>query len=136
MADDQFEIEEKSAAHWRVVFSNPPVNLITPETILQFQALVERIETNPTLQVIVLESGNADFFFGRYDLARAEETPVSMRPSGLPTWVDMTTRLSRAPTVTIAKVRWRTRAGGSELVMAMDMPFASLERAVFGHAEV
>ncbi len=136
MADDQFEIEEKSETHWRVVFSNPPVNLITPETILQFHALVERIETNPTLQVIVFESGNADFFFGRYDLARAGETPVSIRPSGLPTWVDMTTRLSRAPAVSIAKVRGRTRGGGSELVLAMDMRFASLEGAVFGQPEV
>src|SRR5258708_2513194 len=102
MAANQLEIEEQSETRWRVVFSNPPVNLVTPETILEFQALVDRIEAHPTVQVIVFESGNPEFFFGRYDLARAGDTPTATGPTGLPTWVDMTTRLSRASAITIA----------------------------------
>lgn len=136
MADSQFKVEEKSNAHWRVIFSNPPVNLVNPETMLQFQALVDRIEKSPKLQVVVFESDNPEYFFGRYDLSRTADTSVATGPSGLPTWVDMTVRLSQAPAVSIAKIRGRTRGGGSEIVLSMDMRFASLEKAIFGQPEV
>src|SRR6185295_13368478 len=36
----------------------------------------------------------------------------------------------------IASIRGRTRGGGAELALAMDMRFASLEKAVFGQPEV
>jgi enoyl-CoA hydratase/carnithine racemase len=136
MAGNQFTVEEKSDEHWRVIFSNPPVNLINPETMLQFQALVDRIEKSQKLQVVVFESDNPEYFFGRYDLTRTPETSVTRGPSGLPTWVDMTVRLSRVPAVSIAKIRGRTRGGGSEIVLSMDMRFASLEKGIFGQPEV
>jgi enoyl-CoA hydratase/carnithine racemase len=45
-------------------------------------------------------------------------------------------RLSRSGVLSIAVIRGRTRAGGSEFTLACDLRFASRERAVFGQPEV
>jgi enoyl-CoA hydratase/carnithine racemase len=51
-------------------------------------------------------------------------------------WLDLTTRLSRAPVVSIASIRGRARGAGSEFVLACDLRFASLENALLGQFEV
>jgi enoyl-CoA hydratase/carnithine racemase len=132
----QFSITEITPAYWRITFNNPPLNLLTPESILELQEIVGRIESNAGLHVVVFDSAHPDFFIARYDLSRAAETPVQPGPTGLPTWVDLTTRLSRAPVVSIAAVRGRVRGVGSELTLACDLRFASLEKAMFGQPEV
>ncbi|MDQ1458748.1 MAG: hypothetical protein QOI08_232 [Actinomycetota bacterium] len=132
----QFSVAMPAPGYWRVTFSNPPINLINPETILEFQDLVGLIESDDQLRVVVFDSADPDFFFGRHDLARAAETPAQPGPTGLPTWIDMTTRLTQAQAVSIASIRGRTRGAGSELALACDMRFASIEKAVFGQPEV
>src|SRR5271169_4775307 len=132
----QFSVTEVSPAYWRISFSNPPTNLQDPDTILEFQELVTRMESDDALKVVVIESGNPDFFINHYDVSRAAETPVAPGPTGLPTWIDTTTRLAAVPVVTIAKIRGRNRGGGSEAGLAFDLRFASIEKAVFGQPEV
>jgi enoyl-CoA hydratase/carnithine racemase len=132
----QFAVTKPSTGYWRVTFSNPPINLVNPETILELQTLVGLIESDTDLRVVVFDSGHPDFFFGRYDLSRAAETPVAPGPSGLPTWIDLTTRLSLAPAVSIALIRGRNRGGGAEFSLACDMRFASIEKAILGQPEV
>jgi enoyl-CoA hydratase/carnithine racemase len=51
-------------------------------------------------------------------------------------WLDLLIRLSRAPVVSIASVRGRARAAGSEFVLACDLRFASRENALLGQFEV
>jgi len=132
----QFKIAQPGPGYWRVTFSNPPINLINPETILELQTLVGLIESDQDLRVVVFDSAHPDFFFSRYDLARAAETPVAPGPTGLPAWIDLTTRLSQASAVSIALIRGRTRGGGSEFSLACDMRFASIEKAILGQPEV
>jgi enoyl-CoA hydratase/carnithine racemase len=132
----QFTITEASTGYWRVTFSNPPINLADPDTILQLQQLVGLIESDDTLRVVVLDSAHPDFFINRYDVSRVAETPVAPGPTGLPAFIDTTTRLTTSPVVTIASIRGRTRGGGAEIALACDMRFASLERAIFGQPEV
>jgi enoyl-CoA hydratase/carnithine racemase len=132
----QFTITEVLPAYWRVTFSNPPVNLEDPDTIRELQGLVGRIEADGALRVVVLDSAHPDFFVNHYDVSRAAETPVEPGPTGLPAFIDTTTRLTNSPVVTIASIRGRTRGGGAELAAACDMRFASLERAIFGQPEV
>src|SRR5271155_4541450 len=132
----QFAISEVAPAYWRVSFSNPPINLEDPDTILELQELVGRMETDDTLRVVVLESADPDFFINHYDVSRAAETPVAPGPTGLPTFIDTTVRLATTPVVTIAKIRGRNRGGGSEAALACDLRFASREKAVFGQPEV
>lgn len=133
---NQFSITKVTPAYWRITFSNPPLNLLNPETILELQAIVSWVESDAELRVAVFDSAHPDFFMARYDVSRAAETPVQPGPTGLPTWIDLTTRLSQAPVVSIAAVRGRVRGGGSELTLACDLRFASLEKAVFGQPEV
>jgi enoyl-CoA hydratase/carnithine racemase len=132
----QFTITEVIPGYWRVTFSNPPINLEDPDTILELQELVGRIEADDALRVVVLDSAHPDFFVNHYDVSRAAETPVEPGPTGLPAFIDTTTRLTNSPVVTIASIRGRTRGGGAELAAACDMRFASLERAIFGQPEV
>jgi enoyl-CoA hydratase/carnithine racemase len=132
----QFTISEVTPAYWQVRFSNPPINLQDPDTILELQELVGRMETDDALRVVVLESADPDFFINHYDVSRAAETPVAPGPTGLPTFIDTTVRLATTPVVTIAKIRGRNRGGGSEAALAFDLRFASREKAVFGQPEV
>jgi enoyl-CoA hydratase/carnithine racemase len=136
MALTQFLVTQHSKAYWRITFGNPPINLVNPETILELQSIVNELEIDPDVQVAVFDSAHPDFFFARYDLRRAAETPVAPGPSGLPTWIDLTTRLSQMSVISIASIRGRTRGAGSEFALACDMRFASREKAVFGQPEV
>ena len=54
----------------------------------------------------------------------------------MPVWTDIVLRLSKAPYITIASIRGRTRGGGNELALALDLRYASRERAIFGQPEV
>jgi len=132
----QFTINRPSAGYWRVTFSNPPVNMLDPDTILELQQLIDLTEADDTLRVVVFDSEHPDFFLNRYDVSRAAETPVAPGPTGLPTFIDITTRLAHAPVVSIALARGLTRGGGAEFALACDLRFASRERATFGQPEV
>jgi enoyl-CoA hydratase/carnithine racemase len=89
----QFTISEVTPAYWQVSFSNPPINLQDPDTILELQELVGMFETDDALRVVVLESADPNFFINHYDVSRAAETPVAPGPTGLPTFIDTTMRL-------------------------------------------
>ncbi|MGD0312902.1 MAG: enoyl-CoA hydratase/isomerase family protein [Acidimicrobiales bacterium] len=132
----QFTINEVTPAYWQVTFSNPPINLQDPDTIIELQELVGMFETDNELRVVVLESSDPNFFINHYDVSRAAETPVAPGPTGLPTFIDTTVRLATTSVVTIAKIRGRNRGGGSEAALAFDLRFASREKALFGQPEV
>jgi len=132
----QFKIEEPVPGYWRVVFSNPPINMLNSTTVLEVEEIVRRIEESPNLRVVVFASEHPEFFMARYDLS--DTNPVAFAPtaSGVTSFIDSTLRMNNAAPITIASIRGRTRGGGSEFVLACDMRFASLEKAVFGQPEV
>src|SRR5271154_5492034 len=132
----QFTVSEITPAYWQISFSNPPINLQDPDTILELQELVSMLETDDALRIVVIESADPDFFINHYDVSRAAETPVAPGPTGLPTFIDATVRLATTSVVTIAKIRGRNRGGGAEAALAFDLRFASREKAVFGQPEV
>ena len=132
----QFAITERNEGYWRVTFNNPPLNLLGPETIRELSVIVDLLEASEKLKVVVFDSKNPEFFIARYDLWRASETPLTPGKTGLPMWVDVTTRLSQIPVISIACVRGRTRGVGSEFALACDMRFASKEKALLGQPEV
>lgn len=61
---------------------------------------------------------------------------MSPGPSGLPQWPDFLVSLPGAPVVSIAKIRGRATGNGSEITLACDMSFASLEKAIISQWEV
>jgi len=42
----QVRLNRQSPACWRVIFDNPPLNLMGPEFVLEFREIMAAIETN------------------------------------------------------------------------------------------
>ncbi len=127
----QFDIDRTYPGRWTVGFSNPPINMFVPATIVELGGLMTGIEADPSVKVVVFQSDNPDFFIAHLDVSKAAQQPELL---GL--WRDFVLRLSSAPVVSIAKVSGRTRGIGNEFVLACDMRFASRQSALFGNPEV
>ena len=132
MADQsQFTVDRTDPGRWTITFSNPPINMFVPTTIIELGALMSDLEADPSVKVVVFQSANLEFFTAHLDVAKAVE-----KPGVLDLWREFVLRLSSAPIVSIAKVRGRTRGIGNEFVLACDMRFASRQNALFGNPEV
>ena len=129
---------ERSPAYWTATFDHPPLNLIDGDTVKELDALITRLETDPEVRVVVFESADPDFFLAHFDVLVAGTSPVAtmIGRTGMPLWLDVLARLSRVPAVTIASIRGHARGAGSEIALACDIRFASLEKAVLGQFEV
>jgi enoyl-CoA hydratase/carnithine racemase len=132
-------IIEESPAYWRVVFNHPPINLVDAVMYEGLQKLLDKIDASPNLRVVVFESSNPDFFLAHFSVADPVRNTALGKiagPSGLMLFIDTYLRLSTSPVVSIAKIRGRARAAGSEFALACDMRFASLENTVLAQIEV
>jgi enoyl-CoA hydratase/carnithine racemase len=127
----QFNIDRAYPGRWTITFSNPPINMFVPTTIVELGAIMTELEGDPSLKAVVFQSANPEFFTAHLDVAKAVE-----KPGVLDLWRDFVLRLSSAPVVSIAKIRGRTRGIGNEFVLACDMRFASRQNALFGNPEV
>src|SRR6266436_5706986 len=130
---------EESPAYWRIVFDHPPLNIVGASMFEGLQDLLARMDASPSLRVVVFESANPDFYLAHFDLddiAGSLGLIKTAGPSGLPILMDTFVRLTKAPVVSIAKIRGRVRGVGSEFVLACDMRFASRENAVLAQVEV
>ncbi|MFG3261947.1 MULTISPECIES: enoyl-CoA hydratase/isomerase family protein [Streptomyces] len=136
--------EQQSTIHYertspqiaKITFANPPVNLITGETVLRLIEIVTELATDPDIQVVLFDSATPDFFYNHFDLAAAADFPAPEDPDAVPAWTNLVLALSKAPYITIAAIRGRTRGGGNELALALDLRYASSEKAIFGQPEV
>jgi enoyl-CoA hydratase/carnithine racemase len=131
-------LTKESQVLWRVTFNNPPVNIFGPKTIPQLDEIITAIESDEQLKVVIFDSAIDGFFMTHYDFLSPSEDTTSLPPgpTGLLPWPDLLVRLSRAPVVSIAKIRGRATGCGSELALACDMRFASREKTIMGHFEV
>ena len=125
---------EPAPGYRRVSFDHPPVNLMDARTAEELTSLVDGLESDDTVKVVVFDSANPEFFLARYDFS-AGGLPSEPGPTGLPPFLDLTTRLSRLPIVSVAAIRGRARGGGSEFALACDLRFAS-DNAILGQPEV
>lgn len=120
----------------KITFANPPVNVVIPETIVRLHEIVAEFEADPDIQVVVFTSEVPDFFFNHFDASQAGDLPAPEHEGGNPIWTDTVLRLSKAPYVSIAAIRGRTRGAGNELALACDLRYASREKALFSQPEV
>src|SRR4249920_3368024 len=105
-AGAQFNTDRTYPGRWTITFSNPPINMFVPTTIVELRALMTDLEADPSVKVVVFQSANPDFFIAHLDVAKAAE-----RPEALGLWRDFVLRLSSTPVVSIAKIRGRVRVG-------------------------
>src|SRR5438445_1040262 len=134
----QILLTRRSPHYWRVTINHPPLNIFGPDTIPQLNEIITALETDEEVKVVVFDSAVQGFFLPHYVfLAKLEDTTrQSPGPTVLQPLPDMLVRLSRASVVSIASIRGRATGVGSELALACDMRFASLEKAILSHFEV
>ncbi len=137
MSYQHFAVERVSPQYWRVTFDHGPINAVTADTVTELSRLVDEIEGDADLTVVVFTSRNPDFFLAHYDTEGDPAKTVSMPPgpTGMHPWLDLTVRLSRAPVVSIASLRGRTRGAGSEFALACDIRLAG-DKAILAQFEV
>lgn len=123
--------EHRSPGYWRVTFDNPPLNLYDPEVEASLAGIVDRLEADPDVKVVVFDSALPDFFMAHLNLGRIGEFG-----DGMPTWFDLVDRLGQARFITVGAVRGRARGIGNEFLLALDVRFASREKALLGQLEV
>ena len=134
----QIRVARRSPAYWRVTIDNPPINVMGPEMVRQFQEVINALEADEHVRVVVFDSAVEDYFLNHSDFfAKLEDlTSMPAGPTGLPPWPDFLVRLTRAPFASIALIRGRATGNGSELTLACDMSFASREKAILSQWEV
>jgi enoyl-CoA hydratase/carnithine racemase len=135
---ENIRLERRSAGYWRVTFNIPPLNIFGPRNMAPLTAIVAALETDRDVKVVVFDSAIEGFFLTHYDFLAAPEDTLSLPlgPTGLQQLPDALVRLSRAPVVSIAKIRGRATGVGSELALASDMRFGSREKAILSQWEV
>jgi enoyl-CoA hydratase/carnithine racemase len=133
-----WSLDWRSRSYCRITFDHPPINTITATTVAELAELVGLIEQDPELNVVVFDSANPDFYLAHYDVENdpGKTAALGLGPTGMPAWLDLLARLSRAPVVTIASIRGRARGAGSEFILACDLRFASRENTLLGQFEV
>jgi enoyl-CoA hydratase/carnithine racemase len=120
-----------------VEFNNPPVNLVDQAFMKDLEKLFSNLEADPTVKVIVFRSTLPDYFVNHFDLSPASVSKPTVEGQAPPTPLfRLLMRLPALPQATIGEIRGRVRGGGSEFCLALDMRFASRERAYFGQPEV
>lgn len=132
----QFSIQIVAPKVRRVTFSNPPVNVVGAETVVQLLEVLDELSVDEQIQVVIFDSSTPGYFFNHADLGQVPELLALNGADGTPTWVELVTRLTSAPFISIASVRGRTRGGGDEITLAFDLRYASREAAIFCQPEV
>ncbi|GAA2231520.1 enoyl-CoA hydratase/isomerase family protein [Herbiconiux moechotypicola] len=120
----------------RVTFANAPVNLVVGALAEQLTRVLDELAADEQLQVLEFDSAVPDFFLNHFDLAHLADFPPADAQTGREVWTDIAIRLAAAPYITVARIRGRTRGGGNELALALDLRYASIEKAFFGQPEV
>src|SRR3954463_3236135 len=134
----QIRVARRSPAYWRVTIDNPPLNVMGPQMVRDFQKVIAALEADDDVRVVVFDSAVDDYFLNHSDFFAKLEDLTSMPPgpTGLPPWPDFLVRLTRLPVASIALIRGRATGNGSEILLACDMSFASREKAIISQWEV
>jgi enoyl-CoA hydratase/carnithine racemase len=134
----QIHVTRRSPAYWRVTIDNPPINVMGPEMVKQFQEVMHALENDADVRVVVFDSAVPDYFLNHSDFtAKLEDlTSLPPGPTGLAQWPDFLVRLTRLPVASIALIRGRATGNGSEITLSCDMSFASREKTIISQWEV
>ena len=95
---------EQTPAYWRVVFDNPPLNIMDAAMFDGLQDVLGRMDASPSLRVVVFESANPEFYLAHFDLTgKTGNITTAVGPSGLPILMDTFVRLTKSPVVSIRR---------------------------------
>src|ERR1700734_3817291 len=134
----QIRVTKRSPAYWRITIDNPPLNVMGPQMVREFQGVMDALEADEQVRVVVFDSAVEDYFLNHSDFtAKIEDlTNIPQGPTGLEAWPDFLVRLTHLPVASIALIRGRATGNGSEITLSCDMSFASREKAIISQWEV
>src|SRR5262245_29309015 len=112
------------------------MNLLGTELIRDLVSLIQRAEADEGCHVLVFTSGDPDYFISHVDVTRISEyREQAAKLTGEASLGLLFRYLSNSRLVTIAQIEGRVRGAGNEFVLACDMCFAALGRAIFSQPE-
>lgn len=124
----------------RVTLDNGDVNIMSAAMAGELFELVGNLAVNPDIKVVVFDSANPDFFIAHFDLddilksVEGDPTVPTSKFPDINILQSLGLSIQALPQVTIAKVDGICRGGGVELLLALDMVFAT-EKATFALPE-
>jgi enoyl-CoA hydratase/carnithine racemase len=140
MSDEPFRTLRLHASEGvaRVTIDHPPLNLLDATLLEDLDDLSHALAVDPDVRVVLFDSADPEFFIAHADLHGliGRGDPQAERRERLSRFAEMTERYRTMDKVTIAVLEGRTRGGGSEFVLALDMRFAAKETAIFSQPEV
>src|SRR4051812_25923049 len=95
----QIQLTRISSAYWRIIFDNPPLNVMGPQFVREFREIIAAIEADKDVKVVVFDSAVEGFFLNHSDfLADFKDlTSMPQGPTGLEAWPDILVRITRMP---------------------------------------
>src|ERR1700726_1211678 len=86
----QIRVAKRSPAYWRVTIDNPPINVMGPEMVRQFQQVIDALEADEDVRVVVFDSAVDDYFLNHSDFLAKLDDLTALPPvlTGLPPWPD------------------------------------------------
>jgi hypothetical protein len=57
----QIRVARRSPAYWGVTIDNPPINVMGPEMVRQFQEVIDALEADEQVRVVVFDSAVDDY---------------------------------------------------------------------------
>src|SRR6202041_3081994 len=134
----QIRVTKRSPAYWRVTIDNPPLNVMGPQMVREFQGVMDALEADEQVRVVVFDRAVENYFLNHSDfVAKIEDlTIIPQGPTGLEAWPDFLVRLTHLPVASVALIRGRATGNGSEITLACDMSFASREKTIISQWEV
>ena len=106
-----------------VTIDHPPINLFDLPLMQDVDRIGREIESDDALRVVVFDSANPEFFIAHADITLIQQLPPDPPPkaNSLGPFHAMVDRFRTMPKVSIAKIEGRTRGGGSEFALSLDM---------------
>ncbi|MBH0777126.1 enoyl-CoA hydratase/isomerase family protein [Nocardia bovistercoris] len=118
-----------------VTIDHPPVNLVDEVLVADLDRLHGDLVADADTRVVVFQSANPEYFLAHGDMRLITEQAALEAYLAGP-GLDLFQRYRDLSQVTIAKITGRSRGGGAEFLLHLDLRYAALENAWFGQPEV
>ncbi|KAF2186051.1 ClpP/crotonase [Zopfia rhizophila CBS 207.26] len=109
---------------------NSPINLWNQDTQDGLVDLVGKLQQDNETKVVIFRSDIPRYFVAHLDLS------IPNLAKFVPSFGNLIYNISALPQVTIGAVEGRARGAGNELLVALDMRFATKNDTLFGQPEV
>lgn len=113
-------------------------NVETTKMLDDLNRLATTLEKDSSVKVVVFQSAHPEIFIAFYDIDELKKFKPEATSADAPLLYiqKVHERISLLPQATIAKVEGFARGGGHEFMLACDMSFAAIGKAVFEQMEV